>query len=99
MREVRFADGQSVAARGVLAVFLPAARDTAALSALLEVEPVFGPDRQPSGAAAAVVTALEARLPVRWAGRLRRAWTLAHILVLAPFPVLLGFHVLKVYYF
>ena len=38
----------------------------------------------------ALHTALEARLPVRWAGRLRRAWTLAHILVLAPFPVLLG---------
>ncbi|MEX0732180.1 MAG: FAD-dependent oxidoreductase [Aquisalimonadaceae bacterium] len=51
------------------------------------------------GAVAGGVSALEQRLPARWGGRLRRWWTWAHILVLWPLPVLLGFHILAVYYY
>ncbi len=51
------------------------------------------------GAGAGIVTALERRLHPRMGPPLRRAWTLAHVLVLSPFSVLLGFHLFKVYYF
>ena len=50
------------------------------------------------GAIAGGVIALEHRLGAG-AVRLRRTWLWAHIFVAWPIPVLLGFHVLKTYYF
>lgn len=50
------------------------------------------------GAAAAGLVSLEHRIGAR-AARLRRGWTWAHILFTWPIPVLLGFHVVKSYYF
>ena len=50
------------------------------------------------GAVAGGVIALEHRLG-EGAARLRRNWLWTHILVAWPIPVLLGFHVLKTYYF
>jgi nitrite reductase (NADH) large subunit len=50
------------------------------------------------GAVAGGIVALEHRLGAR-APRLRRTWTWAHLLLFWPVPVLLGFHVLKSYYF
>lgn len=50
------------------------------------------------GAAAGGVIALEHRLGAG-AARLRRTWLWTHILITWPIPVLLGFHVLKTYYF
>lgn len=50
------------------------------------------------GAAAGGVIALEHRLG-SGAARLRRTWLWTHILISWPIPVLLGFHVLKTYYF
>lgn len=51
------------------------------------------------GSGAGVVTALEARLDPRNALRLRRGWTLAHILLVWPLPVLVGFHIFSAYYY
>jgi nitrite reductase (NADH) large subunit len=50
------------------------------------------------GAVAGGVIALEHRLGAEGA-RLRRTWLWSHILIAWPIPVLLGFHVLKTYYF
>jgi nitrite reductase (NADH) large subunit len=50
------------------------------------------------GAMAGGVIALEHRLGAGVA-KLRRSWLWAHILIAWPIPVLLGFHVLKSYYF
>jgi nitrite reductase (NADH) large subunit len=50
------------------------------------------------GAIAGGVIALEHRLGAEGA-RLRRTWLWSHILIAWPIPVLLGFHVLKTYYF
>lgn len=50
------------------------------------------------GAVAGGVIALEHRLGAS-AVRLRRNWLWTHILIVWPIPVLLGFHVLKTYYF
>jgi nitrite reductase (NADH) large subunit len=50
------------------------------------------------GAVAGGVIALEHRLGTA-AVRLRRNWLWSHILIAWPIPVLLGFHVLKTYYF
>jgi nitrite reductase (NADH) large subunit len=51
------------------------------------------------GTCAGAVTALEARLDVLAARRLRTFWTWAHIVMAWPLPVLLTFHVLSAYYF
>lgn len=51
------------------------------------------------GAMTGVVMAIEQRLPPRWSRRLRSSWNMAHILLLWPLPVLLGFHVLASYYY
>lgn len=51
-----------------------------------------------AGSIAGGVVALEHRLGPR-GGRLRRAWTWAHLLFSWPVPALLGMHVLKTYYF
>jgi nitrite reductase (NADH) large subunit len=54
------------------------------------------------GAVAGVVTAMESRLEGR-AGDLARQWrpwlTWAHLLLFWPLPVLVGFHIVSVYYF
>lgn len=51
------------------------------------------------GTLAGSVIALETRLDVYTARRLRTAWTWAHIILTWPLPVLLGFHVFAAYYF
>ncbi|HEY0945204.1 MAG TPA: FAD-dependent oxidoreductase [Opitutaceae bacterium] len=51
------------------------------------------------GACAGAVTALERRLDPRAARRLRSFWTWAHVLLVWPLPVLVGFHILAAYYF
>ncbi len=51
------------------------------------------------GALSGGFTAVERVLGGRTGSTLRRWWTWAHILVAWPLPVLLGFHVLTVYYF
>jgi len=51
------------------------------------------------GTCAGAVTALEAKLDVLAARRLRTFWTWAHIVMAWPLPVLLTFHVLSAYYF
>ncbi len=51
------------------------------------------------GALAALVTSLEHRLAPGPAAWLRRGWTAAHVFVSWPLPVLIGFHVLSVYYY
>jgi nitrite reductase (NADH) large subunit len=52
-----------------------------------------------AGAVAAAATLLETRLGPAWGGRARRISTWMHLFALYPLPVLLGFHVFKVYYF
>lgn len=52
-----------------------------------------------AGVAAGTLVALEHRLSPVLAKRLRGGLTWAHILAFWPLPVLLGFHVLKTYYF
>jgi nitrite reductase (NADH) large subunit len=51
------------------------------------------------GSATALVTSLESRLPAGLGGLLRRGWTLAHVALFWPLPVLIGFHVLAVYFY
>lgn len=51
------------------------------------------------GAAAGTVTAYESRKASLALGRWRRCSAWAHILLFWPLPVLLGFHILKSYYF
>lgn len=51
------------------------------------------------GALAGLVTTAESHLGPTIGPRLRRAWTYAHILAFWPLPVLVLFHVLKVYYY
>ncbi|MDY6943730.1 MAG: FAD-dependent oxidoreductase [Pseudomonadota bacterium] len=51
------------------------------------------------GAASASSIAASHRLTPLWGRRVRSALTWVHILVLWPLPVLLGFHILSVYYF
>ena len=51
------------------------------------------------GAMSGGVTAMEHRLGGAAGARLRRAFTLLHILMCWPLPALLGFHILAVYYF
>jgi nitrite reductase (NADH) large subunit len=51
------------------------------------------------GALAGLVTAIERRLGATAGARLRRAATWAHVLALWPFPLLILFHVLKVYWY
>ena len=52
-----------------------------------------------AGALAGTVTALERRLAGPAARRLRAAWTLVHIVLAWPLPVLLGFHILAAFYY
>jgi len=52
-----------------------------------------------AGTAAGALIALEHRLSPARAKRLRGSLTWAHILAFWPLPVLLGFHVLKIYYY
>ncbi len=52
-----------------------------------------------AGVIAAAATVLESRLGPAWGGHARRISTWMHIFALYPLPVLLGFHVFKVYYF
>lgn len=49
------------------------------------------------GGLAAISVATEKRFNGPRAGRLRRFLAQAHILFFAPYPVLLGFHIAKVY--
>jgi nitrite reductase (NADH) large subunit len=51
------------------------------------------------GAASGIFSALERVLGGHNGPALRRGWTWAHILVGWPVPVLLGVHILTVYYF
>ncbi|HTJ78145.1 MAG TPA: FAD-dependent oxidoreductase [Rariglobus sp.] len=51
------------------------------------------------GTGAGLVTAWEKNLAPQSALRLRRGWTWAHILLVWPLPVLVGFHVLAAYYY
>ena len=51
------------------------------------------------GAVGSSVIATEHRLPPMLAKRQRHAWTWLHIVLFWPFPVLLGFHIVKGYYF
>lgn len=51
------------------------------------------------GAGAGGVAALEPRIGGQSGPALRRGWNLLHLLAAWPLPVLLGFHVLSVYYF
>lgn len=51
------------------------------------------------GAAAGLVTSLEARLDPLRANTLRRAYTWAHIVLVWPLPPLVGFHILAAYYY
>ncbi len=52
-----------------------------------------------AGALAGAVTALERRLNARAAKRLRSFWTVAHIAMVWPLPVLIVVHALMAYYF
>lgn len=52
-----------------------------------------------AGALAAIVTGKEAQLSHRAGKRLRGVMTWTHTLLFWPLPVLLGFHILTVYYF
>lgn len=52
-----------------------------------------------AGAVASGVIALEHRFDPAWARRLRESTLWLHILLFWLFPVLLGFHVLKIYYY
>jgi nitrite reductase (NADH) large subunit len=52
-----------------------------------------------AGVIAAAAAVLESRLGPAWGGYARRVSTWMHIFALYPLPVLLGFHVFKVYYF
>lgn len=52
-----------------------------------------------AGAVAAIATGKEARLSRRTGKRLRGVMTWTHTLLFWPLPVLLGFHILTVYYF
>lgn len=51
------------------------------------------------GAFGSAIIAAEHRLPPMLAKKQRRAWTWLHIILFWPLPVLLGFHVIKSYYF
>lgn len=51
------------------------------------------------GALASVIVAVEHKLPLTWAGRLRRQMGWLHILLFWPLPVLLITHIVSVYYF
>ncbi len=51
------------------------------------------------GSLTALVTSLESRLPASIGGLLRRSWTVAHIALFWPLPVLIGFHVLAIYFY
>jgi nitrite reductase (NADH) large subunit len=51
------------------------------------------------GAVAGVVIGYEHRLPARTSKRIRSYAVWSHILLLWPLPALLGFHILKTYYF
>ena len=51
------------------------------------------------GSIASMVVAVERYLPALYAGRLRRIWTTAHILLFWPMPVLVLFHIICAYYY
>ncbi|NNL06998.1 MAG: FAD-dependent oxidoreductase [Gammaproteobacteria bacterium] len=51
------------------------------------------------GAVGSTVIAAEHRLPPMLAKKQRHAWTWLHIVLFWPFPILLGFHIVKGYYF
>ena len=51
------------------------------------------------GAYASTVVATEHRMSPALAKKQRRQWTLLHIVLFWPIPILLGFHVVKSYYF
>lgn len=51
------------------------------------------------GAIVGVVTVMEGRIPRRTLSRWRKLWAWAHIVCFWPLPVLLTFHIVKVYYF
>ena len=51
------------------------------------------------GSLTALVTSLESRLPASIGGLIRRSWTLAHVALFWPLPVLIGFHVLAIYFY
>ncbi len=51
------------------------------------------------GTLAGAVVAIEARLDVLAARRLRTFWTWAHLVAVWPLPLLLSFHILSAYYF
>lgn len=52
-----------------------------------------------AGAGASTIVSTEHRLSPALAKKLRQRWTWMHILLLWPLPVLLGFHVVKSYFF
>jgi nitrite reductase (NADH) large subunit len=52
-----------------------------------------------AGSLAGLVTALERRLDGPTSRRLRAGWTLTHIVLTWPLPVLVGFHILATYYY
>jgi len=52
-----------------------------------------------AGPGASTIVSTEHRLSPALAKKLRQRWTWMHILLLWPLPVLLGFHVVKSYFF
>ncbi len=51
------------------------------------------------GAGTGLFTALENKLTSPWSRRIRRLSTVMHIVLFWPFPILLFFHIFKVYYY